>query len=196
MSQSLGRLNNLWYTAGMTQFDSIHSLAQTVTAGTVLFEEGTAGGGIVVLLSGRLSVLKGGHLVGTISEPGAYVGESTFVTGKMRGATVVAENSATIIRLSAQQSADFLQSPGAEAKMIRTVTQRLDSANDVIRKRAERITALELALKTVLSGLTVIHQDLRNADTNPEALTEVARQIRVLVNRHGTEDLLDPPIII
>ena len=180
----------------MTQVDSIHSLAQTVTAGTVLFEEGTAGGGIVVLLSGRLNVLKGGHLVGTISEPGSYVGESTFVTGKMRGATVVAENSATIIRLSAQQSADFLQSPGAEAKMIRTVTQRLDSANDVIRERAERITALEGALKTVLTGLTVIHQDLKNAETDPDALTEVARQIRVLVNRQGTDGLLDPPIII
>ena len=87
----------------MSQFESIHALAKTVPAGTVLFQEGTAGGGIIVLLAGRLKVLKGEHHVGTITEPGSYVGESTFVTGRMRSATVVAENSATIIRLSAQQ---------------------------------------------------------------------------------------------
>ena len=79
---------------------SIHSLAQTVSAGTVLFEEGTRGGGMVILLSGRLNVLKGGHKVGVISEAGAYVGEATVLTGKTRSATVVAESSSTIIRLS------------------------------------------------------------------------------------------------
>ena len=41
-----------------------------VEPGTVLFEEGTAGGGIVVLLAGRLIVTKKGHTVGQITEPG------------------------------------------------------------------------------------------------------------------------------
>ena len=66
----------------------------------------------------------------------------------------------------------------------------------MIRERAEKIAELELALKNVLSTLTVIHQELKASGTDPDALTEVARQIRVLVNRYGTEDLLETPIVI
>ena len=180
----------------MSYFDSIHSLAKTVAADTVLFEEGTAGGGIIVLLSGRLKVLKGGHRVGTISEPGSYVGESTFVTGKLRSATVVAENSATIIRLSAQQSAEFLQTREAETKMIRTVTERLTSANDIIQERAQRIDELQQALIDVLTGLSNLHDDLQFNENDADAGLTAARKIRVLVNRYGVADLVGTPIVI
>jgi CRP-like cAMP-binding protein len=180
----------------MSSFDSIHSLAQTVTPGTVLFEEGTAGGGIVVLLSGRLNVLKGGHMVGAITEPGSYVGESTFVTGKMRSATVVAENSATIIRLSAQQSTEFLQTPDAEAKLIRSVTQRLQSANEFIQEHAERATVLQGALRVVLTRVAEAHAEIILADSDPELIREALRKMRVAVNQYGTVDYMETPIVI
>ena len=60
-------------------------------------EEGTAGGGIIVLLSGRLTVKRKPAKLES-SQNGLLAGESTFVTGKLRSAAVVAENSATIIR--------------------------------------------------------------------------------------------------
>ena len=180
----------------MSTVDSIHSLAQTVAPGTVLFEEGTAGGGIIVLLAGRLNVLKGGHVVGSISEPGSYVGESTFVTGRLRSATVIADNSATIIRLSAQQSAEFLQSPGAETKMIKAVTERLDNANDAIRAHAERAAILEEALRAVLTRMKVLQDDLQLSQDNPTVVVDVARQIRVLVNKYGTAENVKDPIVI
>ena len=65
----------------MTDVKSIHSLAQTVESGTVIFEEGTPGGGMIILLSGRLSVSVRGQQVAEISEPGAYVGETSVLTG-------------------------------------------------------------------------------------------------------------------
>jgi len=180
----------------MGYIDSIHALANTVAPGTVLFEEGTAGGGIVVLLSGRLKVLKGGHHVGSITEPGSYVGESTFVTGKLRSATVVAENSATIIRLSAQQSAEFLQTREAETKMIRTVTERLTAANVAIQNHAEQGTKLKEALRAVLEKLVDINGELNQVMDGPEPVREAARSIRVLVNKYGTEELVETPIVI
>ena len=180
----------------MSGIDSIHSLAQTVTEGTILFEEGTVGGGIVVLLSGRLKVTKGGVELGTISEAGAYVGESTFVTGKKRNATVIAENSATIIRLTAQQSAEFLQTPEAESKMIKSVTERLSSANERILEAGARVDELQSALLKVLRDLTELHEEL-NDSFNPENAQALAqRKVRVLVNQFGREDLVGERLVL
>ncbi len=180
----------------MSYIDSIHSLATTVEPGTILFEEGTAGGGIIVLLSGRLTVKKGNHEVGVISEPGSYVGESTFVTGKLRSATVVAENSATIIRLSAQQSAEFLQTKEAEAKILKTVTERLTAANQYIQEHGERNRNLETSLTEVLNSLKELHDEIAQTHDPAASLSDAARKIRVLVNKYGRADLVGDAIII
>ena len=180
----------------MGYIDSIHSLAQTIDAGTILFEEGTAGGGIIVLLSGRLVVRKGGYEVGVITEPGSYVGESTFVTGSRRSATVVADTSATIIRLSAQQSADFLQTREAETKILKTVTQRLNAANQYIQEHGDRIQVLEDALREVLLTLKAVHEDISETEDETIALQEAARKVRVVVNKFGRAELVTEPIVI
>ena len=180
----------------MSFIDSIHSLAQTVAEGTILFEEGTVGGGIVVLLSGRLKVTKGGVELGTISDAGAYVGESTFVTGKRRNATVTAENSATIIRLTAQQSAEFLQTPEAESKMIRSVTERLSSANEKILESGSRIEELQSTLLDLLKGLAELHEELNDSFDPENAQALAQRKIRVLVNQFGREELVGERIVL
>ena len=181
----------------MAEINSIHSLAQTVEPGTVLFEEGTAGGGIVVLLTGHLIVTKRGHTVGRITEPGSYVGESTFVTGRLRTATVTAESSATIIRLSAQQSADFLTTREAESKLIRTVTERLSAANEALLERSERVAELSTALKNVLLALKSIHDDAQQDLGDPDtALRDTLTSIRTLVNRNGNERLVGEEVVI
>jgi CRP-like cAMP-binding protein len=179
----------------MSYIESIHSLATTVEAGTVIFEEGTAGGGIIVLLAGRLLVKKSGHEVGIISEPGSYVGESTFVTGKLRSATVIAENSATIIRLSAQQSAEFLQTKEAEAKILKSVTERLTSANEYIKEHGERNRSLEVALVEILKTLKEVHDELALAEDDASRM-EVGRRLRVLINKFGRAELVGEAIVI
>ena len=176
--------------------DSIHSLARTVDAGTVLFEEGTTGGGLCILLSGRLDVLKGRELVGTITEPGSYVGESTFVTGKVRTATVVASTSATIIRLTTQQSAEFLQKPEIEGKLVRTVTARLSSANDAILEMTQKYRSVETATTTLLSELKVLYDEYKDSDDLDLTSQEILRRIRVSANKMDMQNLLSKRITL
>ena len=58
--------------------------------GDVLIQEGEAGGGIWVLLSGKLRVRKGDTQVNTIDEPGAIIGEISVLLGHPYGATIEA----------------------------------------------------------------------------------------------------------
>ena len=180
----------------MSNVDSIHSLARTVDAGTVLFEEGTTGGGLCILLSGRLDVLKGREKIGTISEPGAYVGESTFVTGKVRNATVIAQTSATIIRLTNQQSAEFLQKPEIEGKLVRTVTARLADANASILEKSKQLRDIEAALAELLTELKSVYEDYKEADDLDAGSVEILRRIRVNVNKVDMLKLLEKRITI
>ena len=180
----------------MTNVDSIHSLARTVDAGTVLFEEGTTGGGLCILLSGRLDVLKGREKIGTISEPGSYVGESTFVTGQVRNATVIAQTSATIIRLTNQQSAEFLQKPEIEGKLVRTVTARLADANGTILEKSQQLRDVEAALTELLTELKSVYEDYKEAEDLDPGSLEILRRIRVNVNKVDMLKLLDRRITI
>ena len=163
--------------------DSIHSLARTIDAGTVLFEEGTSGGGLIILLAGRLDVFKGREKVGTISEPGAYVGESTFVTGNVRNATVIAQTSATIIRLTNQQSAEFLQRPEIEGKLVRTVAARLSDANDSILEKSKRVRELEDTLTQLLLDLKNVYDDFKDVEDLDAVSLDIIRRIRLNVNK-------------
>lgn len=163
--------------------DSIHSLARTIDAGTVLFEEGTSGGGLIILLAGRLDVFKGREKVGTISEPGAYVGESTFVTGNVRNATVIAQTSATIIRLTNQQSAEFLQRPEIEGKLVRTVAARLSDANDSILEKSKRVRELEDTLTQLLLDLKTVYDDFKDVEDLDTVSLDIIRRIRLNVNK-------------
>ncbi|HWH85067.1 MAG TPA: cyclic nucleotide-binding domain-containing protein [Burkholderiaceae bacterium] len=58
--------------------------------GATIVAEGTAAGGIFVLVSGALRVLKGDVLVNTITRPGALVGEVSVLLGSAHSATVEA----------------------------------------------------------------------------------------------------------
>ena len=176
--------------------DSIHSLARTIDAGTVLFEEGTSGGGLIILLSGRLDVLKGREKVGTITEPGSYVGESTFVTGHVRNATVIAQTSATIIRLTNQQSAEFLQKPEIEGKLVRTVATRLSEANDSILEKSQRIRELESALTQLLLDLKEVYDDFKEVQELDQVSLDIIRRIRLNVNKVDMLKVIEKRITI
>ena len=61
-----------------------------VRAGDAVVSQGGPSGGVWVLLSGALQVLKGDVAVNTITKPGAIVGEMSVLLGTDHGATVVA----------------------------------------------------------------------------------------------------------
>ncbi|MEE2788088.1 MAG: cyclic nucleotide-binding domain-containing protein [Myxococcota bacterium] len=168
------------------KFKSIHSLAQTVAAGSVLFEEGTLGGGMVILLSGRLAVYRDGHKVATITEPGTYVGEATVLTGKQRSATVVADSSSTIIKLSSTQAEAFLQADAAENKVFKKMAERLQDANQQIVDKQNRLTGHRDAMTELLHALRVLYTEMDKANASPDSYYETMRTLRRLINTFGT----------
>ena len=61
-----------------------------VRSGDVLISEGGEGGGIWVLVSGKLQVRKGDMAVNVIDQPGAIIGEISVLLGNPAGASIVA----------------------------------------------------------------------------------------------------------
>jgi CRP-like cAMP-binding protein len=59
-------------------------------AGDVLIAEGAAGGGVWILVSGSLRVVKTGIAITTINHPGAIIGEMSLLLGRPYSATVEA----------------------------------------------------------------------------------------------------------
>jgi len=69
---------------------SAHLPVVDLDPGEVLVSEGGPAGGIWVLVSGALRVLKGDVPVSTVSSPGALIGEISVLLGTVHGATVEA----------------------------------------------------------------------------------------------------------
>ena len=180
----------------MADVKSIHSLAQTVEPGTVLFEEGAAGGGMIILLSGRLSVTLRGQEVAVISEAGSYVGETSVLTGNARSATVLADSSATIIRLSKKQAQVFLQAEAAEGKVVENLSKRLGKTNDTLTDKIARLEAVTQGLQEVLEDLRALYREMDAANPTPESYHEGMRVLRRIVNEYGTAKLTKKEIRI
>lgn len=164
---------------------SLHSLARTVPAGTTILEEGTAGGGMIILLAGRLGVYRNGNKVGEIAEQGAYVGESSVITGQDRMATIKAESSVTIVRLSAKQATAFLGTEAAGKKMVRNIADRLEAVNERLVEQQARIDELKGAMAEVLQAVKSTTLAL-DADPDARSVAETRRTLRALVNKFGT----------
>jgi len=164
---------------------NLHSLARTLPAGTTILEEGTAGGGMVILLAGRLGVYRNGKKVGEIAEPGAYVGESSVITGQDRMATIKAESSVTLVRLSGKQATAFLGTEAAGKKMVRNIADRLEAVNGRLVEQQARIDELKGAMAEVLQGVKSATLQL---DGRPDAraVAETRRALRARVNTFGT----------
>lgn len=67
---------------------SAHLPEIELAAGDTVIHEGGAGGGLWVLVSGSLGVWNGDAIVGTVTHPGAFVGEVSLLLGIDHWATV------------------------------------------------------------------------------------------------------------
>lgn len=156
-------------------------LAQTVQPGTVLIKEGSAPDGMLILLSGRLAVYRDEHKVGTIEDPGAYVGEQGMLDDRPRTVTIRAETSARIVRLDRKQATAFLRSPAAEAKVRRIVSARLAAANDTLIENQDKLTAHREAMTELLKELRGLYIEMREQGATPARL----ERMRALINTYG-----------
>ena len=125
---------------------------------------------MIILLSGRLSVTLRGQQVAVISEAGSYVGETSVLTGNARSATVVADSSATIIRLSKKQAQVFLQAEAAEGKVVENLSKRLGKTNDTLTENLARLRAVSDGLQHVLEELRSLYREMDSAPVLPQNL--------------------------
>ncbi len=113
-------------------------------AGAVLMRQGDPAPTLHVVVAGRVriveaeSVLPGGRLELALLGPGEVVGEMGVLDGAPRSATVTAVEATTTLELPAEAIAvAIVQYPTVTAALLRTVSQRLRSANELIRRLAE-----------------------------------------------------------
>lgn len=106
---------------------------RTFAEGETLFEEGDQGRDLYVLLGGSVRVLKRGHEVAVIDEPGAYFGEMSVLLGTPRTATVVAaEGSRLLVVPQDHVEAFFGDTPRLALRIARGLAERLAKTTDAL----------------------------------------------------------------
>jgi CRP-like cAMP-binding protein len=114
---------------------------QSLAAGEVLIEEGVRHDGMLVLVSGSVSVERDGIPFARIDTPGAVFGEMSVVLDKVATATVRAGSDVEMYVIA--EALDFLRDrPGAALAVLRMTAARLDGVTqylvDVKRQYADR----------------------------------------------------------
>jgi CRP/FNR family cyclic AMP-dependent transcriptional regulator len=127
-------------------------------AGDTVFEEGGASGGLWVLVSGALGVWTGDVVVGSLTRPGALVGEVSLLLGIDHWATVRATE-ATRVRYAADGQA------------------LLDS-------RPEVITQVAVGLARRLTGVTAYLADLEHQYGDAPGLAMVGEVLSRITMHH------------
>jgi CRP-like cAMP-binding protein len=98
-----------------------------VAAGDILIPEGQRTGRLLVLLQGRVEVLRGETRVTVLNQPGSVLGEMSLLLGVNHTATARALGPAQVYWID--DGARFLdQHPGAAFVIARLLAQRLNAA--------------------------------------------------------------------
>ncbi len=119
--------------------------------GEILFEEGQQGHYFYVLLAGELSVVKGKRILSTIF-PVGYVGEMGIIESKPRSATVKAKCNSHLLQISADLFQKYLlEKPRAMMAIMKILSQRVRSDNEVIVREFEQTNILVHDMRNLLS---------------------------------------------
>ena len=99
-----------------------------VPAGQVVIEEGQPFAGVLLLEAGELEVLKRGVRIAQIYEPGAVLGEMSWLLATLPTATVRTRTPATF-RQVANPDVFFREHPDAAIHLATILARRVDSLN-------------------------------------------------------------------
>ncbi len=93
-------------------------------------EEGTAGEGFYLIVTGEAEVTRGGRRVATVG-PGEYFGELSLLDDAPRNATVKARTKMTLLQLKRREFSAVLDSwPGVAHKLLEQMARRLRQADE------------------------------------------------------------------
>lgn len=102
---------------------------QSLAAGEYLFEQGSFGDALFIVVQGRLKVERDGRLLATL-DPGEVVGELAVLDWQPRSATVVADQPARVLRVERNDLIDLLQDePELLHALIRLLSRRIRASD-------------------------------------------------------------------
>jgi CRP-like cAMP-binding protein len=102
----------------------------TVEADATVVEEGTAGEGFYLIVSGEAEVTRGGRRVATVGT-GEYFGELSLLDEAPRNATVKALTKMVLLQLKRREFSAVLDSwPGVAHKLLEQMARRLRQADE------------------------------------------------------------------
>ena len=111
----------------------IQKSVTTYRAHELLFLEGDDSRDLYILVSGRLEVLKDNKKISEIIEPGAMIGEMSFLLGSRRTATVRAVDEVRAIRIRCDEIDTFLRDyPALAPRITQGLAQRLQETTRVM----------------------------------------------------------------
>ena len=118
-------------------------------AGTVIFEEGQAGNELYLLISGAVSVLKGGQTIATLP-PGSVFGEMAMLDEPKRSATARTAEPTELMVIKREAFFPMLRAhPSLAVKILWNLNLRLSAS---LRQTSARVAALEAELVGSRSG--------------------------------------------
>jgi signal transduction histidine kinase len=153
--------------------EQLYQMAKTVSisAGELVFEEGSRGDALYVVLDGELEVSKrqgGQDVVLAVRRVGEFIGEMSLLEQAPRSASVRTLRESRLLMISQAAFQTLLScSPSAHLTMLRTVTSRLRSTESML-VQSEKMAALG----TLAAGLA---HELNNPAA---AITRSAAQLR------------------
>jgi CRP/FNR family cyclic AMP-dependent transcriptional regulator len=102
----------------------------TVEPDATVVEEGAAGEGFYLIVSGEAEVTRGGRRVATVG-PGEYFGELSLLDEAPRNASVKALNKMILLQLKRREFSAVLDSwPGVAHKLLQQMARRLRQADE------------------------------------------------------------------
>jgi len=118
---------------GILNNPALEKYVTNFRAGQTIFLEGDLSQDLYILISGKVSILKGNNKIAEVNETGALFGEMSFFLGAERTATVKAGNDVKVIQIPKEDVTSFLNEfPAVAREITRLLAQRLDNVSQIV----------------------------------------------------------------
>jgi type IV pilus assembly protein PilB len=103
----------------------------------VIIREGNTDNDFFELVQGAVIVVKSGKKIAEVTQPGAYFGEMSAISGEARSASIIAKGRATIRRFPGDKLFEVIETnPEVSKHLFKTLVSRLEHSNEIIMKLA------------------------------------------------------------
>ncbi|OGQ96912.1 MAG: type IV-A pilus assembly ATPase PilB [Deltaproteobacteria bacterium RIFOXYD12_FULL_57_12] len=118
----------------------VHPDMENYEDGDVIIREGNNDIDFFMLVRGALLVIKGGKKIAEITEPGAYFGEMSAISGEARSATIISKGRSVVKRLPGNKLSEIIEKyPDVSRYLFKSLVNRLQHSNNIILKLASEM---------------------------------------------------------